>query len=124
MGAKFEKADLIFYQHKSARLKSFKRLDEFRNKKTPEDSENAIGFFLRTPSIPVYGCGLLACFGMGGWETLIWNRIVRTRYSDWVRRPLFVVGQFDLKGLPENPPTLTFADKIKVEILLEHKITG
>jgi hypothetical protein len=124
VGAKFEKADLIFYQHKSARLKSFKRLDEFRNKKTPEDSENAIGFFLRTPSIPVYGCGLLACFGMGGWETLIWNRIVRTRFPEWVRRPLFVVGQFDLKGLPENPPTLAFADKIKVEILLEHKITG
>jgi hypothetical protein len=49
---------------------------------------------------------------------------VRTRYSDWVNRPLFVVGQFDLKGLPDKPPTLTFADEIKVEILLEHKING
>ena len=29
-----------------------------------------------------------------------------------------------MKGLPDNPPTLAFADKIKVEILLEHKITG
>ncbi len=66
----------------------------------------------------------LACFGMGGWETLIWNRIVRTRYSDWVSRPRFVVGQFDLKGLPDNPPTLAFADEIKSAILLEHKIAG
>jgi hypothetical protein len=105
-------------------LKSYKRLDEFRNKRTPADSEIAIGFFLRTPSIPVYGCGLLACFGMGGWETLIWNRIVRTRYAEWVNTPLFVVGQFDMKGLPARPHTLDFVDKIKVELLLEHKVNG
>jgi len=124
VGADFDKADFNFYQHKSARLKSFKRLDEFRNKKTPEDSDLAIGFFLRTRSIPVYGCGLIACFGMGGWETLIWNRIVRTRYTEWVNRPCFVIGQFDMKSLPAKPSTLTFADKIKVEILLEYKIPG
>jgi hypothetical protein len=59
---------------------------------------------------------------MGGWETLIWNRIVRTRFSDWVNRPSFVVGQFDMKGLPIRPPTLNFVDEIKVEILLDHKI--
>ena len=122
VGENFDKADLVFYQHKSARLKSFKRLDEFRSKKTPEDSEIAIGFFLRTPSIPVYGCGLIACFGMGGWETLIWNRIVRTWFPDWVNCPSFIIGQFDMKGLPARPPTLNFVDKIKVEILLEHKI--
>ena len=96
----FEKADLVFYQHNNARLKYFRRLREFRSKRRPKDSEIAIGFFLRTPSIPVYGCGLLACFGMGGWETLIWNRIVRTRYPEWVSRPSFIIGQFDLKGLP------------------------
>lgn len=124
VGEGFERAELIFFQHKSARLKSFKGLKEFRNKKPPEDSEIAIGFFLRTPSIPVYGSGLIACFGMGGWETLIWNRIVRTRYPEWVNRPSFVIGQFDMKGLPARPPTLTFVDKIKVEILLEHMIDG
>lgn len=124
VGTNFDKADLVFYQHKSARLKSYKRLDEFRPKTTPDDSEIAIGFFLRTPSIPVYGCGLLACFGMGGWETLIWNRIVRTRFADWVNRPSFVIGQFDMKGLSPKPPTLAFADGIKVDILLEHTIAG
>ena len=76
---------LHFYQHKGARLKSFMRRVNFAHEKTPKDSENAICFFLRTPSIPVYGCGLLACFGMGGWETLIWNRIVQN--------PLFRLGQ-------------------------------
>jgi len=124
VGTNVDKAHLEFYQHHSARLKSFMRLGEFRGKKTPEDSEIAIGYFLRTSSIPVYGCGLVACFGMGGWETLIWNRIVRTRYPEWLNAPLFVMAQFDMKGLPANPPTLAFADKIKVDILLEHKITG
>lgn len=123
VGGDYEGSEFVFYQHNNARLKYSRRRRESR-KKTPKDSEIAIGFFLRTPSIPVYGCGLLACFGMGGWETLIWNRIVRTRYSDWVNRPLFVVGQFDLKGLPDNPPTLAFADEIKPEILVEHKIAG
>jgi hypothetical protein len=124
VGANFERFDLKFYQHKNARLKSFRRHRESRSIKIPEDSEFAIGFFLRTASIPVYGCGLLACFGMGGWETLIWNRIVRTRFPDWVSRPSFVIAQFDMKGLPDHPPTLAFADKIKLEILLEHKISG
>jgi hypothetical protein len=124
VGADFEKADLEFYQHKSARLKSFKALKAFKNKKVSIGLEVTIGFFLRTPSVPVYGCGLLACFGMGGWETLIWNRIVRTRYPEWVNQSAFVIGQFDMKGLPARPPTLDFVDKIKVEILLEHKING
>lgn len=60
---------------------------------------------------------------MGGCETLIWNRIAGTLYSNSVSRPRFVVGQFDLKGLPGNPPTLAFADQIQVGILLEHKIS-
>ena len=123
VGAEFEEFDFEFYQHKNARLKCSRQLRKPRSK-TPKDSEIAIGFYLRTPSIPVYGCGLLACFGMGGWETLIWNRIVRTRYPEWVSRPSFIIGQFDLKGLPAHPPTLDFVDKIKAEILLEHKIVG
>jgi len=47
-----------------------------------------------------------------------------TLYSDSVSRPRFFVGQFDLKGLPDNAPTLAFADEIKPAILLEHKIAG
>lgn len=124
VGDGFDKADLEFYQHKGARLKSFKGLKEFKDKPPPRGSALAFGFFLRTPSIPVYGCGLLACFGMGGSETLIWNRIVRSRYPQWVHQPCFVIGQFDLKGLPAQPHTLTFVDDLKVEILLEHMITG
>ena len=123
VGGEYEGYDFEFYQHKNARLKCSRALRGSRTK-PPQGSEIAIGFFLRAPSIPVYGCGLLACFGMGGWETLIWNRIVRVRYPQWVGQPCFVIGQFDLKGLPARPPTLDFVDNIKVNILVEHKISG
>lgn len=122
VGAHCTKAEMTFYQHKSARLKSFKRLDEFRHTKTPEDSDLAIGFFLRTRKIASYGCGLVACFGMRGWDTLIWNRIVRTRYPNWFSRPSFVMAQIDLRGVPSQPITLDFVEKLQVDILVEHKI--
>jgi hypothetical protein len=121
-GANFEKAELVFHQHKSARLKYYKRLNEFRGKSVSKEAHISLGFFLRTKSIPEYGCGLLASFGMSGRETLIWNRIVRTRFPEWVSRNAFIVAEMDLTAIPENPVTLEFVDQIKAEILLEHRI--
>ena len=89
----------------------------------PKSPTSALGFlFLRTNAIPEYGCGLLASFGMGGQETLIWNRIVRTRFPEWVNRPAFIVAEMDLTAIPANPVTLEFVDQIKAEILLEHRM--
>ena len=59
---------------------------------------------------------------MDGRETLIWNRIVRTRFPDWVNRPAFIVAEMNLTRIPETPTTLEFVDQIKVKILLEHRI--
>jgi len=120
----FEKGYLEFHQHKGARLKYFRRADLHKMKKPQKGTHTAVCFFLRLNSIPEYGCGLVVSFGMGGWETLIWNRIVRSRYPDWFKRPCFVVGQFEMNGLPSRPATLKFVDQIKVDILLEHKIEG
>jgi hypothetical protein len=121
-GANFEKAELVFHQHKSARLKFYKRLDEFRGRCVSKKSNISLGFFLRTKAIPEYGCGLLASFGMGSRETLVWNRIVRTRFPEWVNRPAFIVAEMNLNAIPANPMTLEFVDQIKTKILLEHRI--
>lgn len=121
-GANFEKAELVFHQHKSARLKYYKRLNEFRGKSVSKEANISLGFFLRTDAIPEYGCGLLASFGMGGRETLIWNRIVRTRFPEWVSRNAFIVAEMNLNTIPANPMTLEFVDQIKTEILLEHRL--
>ena len=122
VGANFDKADLVFHSYKSARLKYYKPLDEFRPTNVPKRSNIAIGFFLRTKTIPEYGCGLLASFGMGGRETLIWNRIVRTRFPEWVNRCAFIVAEMKLARIPKTPVTLEFVDQVKVKILLEHPI--
>ncbi|MGA9450274.1 MAG: hypothetical protein WBW41_02905 [Verrucomicrobiia bacterium] len=122
VGANIKRADLVFHQHKSARLKNYKGLNDFRSKNVPKKSDIAIGFFLRAKAIPEYGCGLLASFGMGGRETLIWNRIVRTRYADWVNRCAFIVAEMNLAKIPETPVTLEFVDQVKVKILVEHHI--
>jgi hypothetical protein len=121
-GANFEKAELVFHQHKSARLKYYKRLDEFRGKCVSKKANVSLGFLLRTKAIPEYGCGLLASFGMGSRETLIWNRIVRTRFPEWVNRSAFIVAEMNLTPIPANPVTLEFVDQIKTKILLEHRI--
>ena len=107
-GADYEGFRFCFLPTQQCAPEIFKATARTSQQKTPKDSEIAIGFFLCTPSIPVYGCGLLACFGMGGWETLIWNRIVRIRYPEWVSRPSFIIGQFDLKGLPHTSAQLGF----------------
>ncbi len=122
VGANIKKADLVFHSYKSARLKYYKGLNDLRIKNAPKNTETAIGFFLRTKSIPDYECGLIASFGMGGRETLIWNRIVRTRYSEWLKRSVFIVAEFNLKGIPSNPITLDFVDHVKAKVLLEHPI--
>ena len=122
VAAKFKQADLVFHSYKSARLKYFQRLDALRPKNVSKKSELAIGFFLRAKAIPEYGCGLLASFGMGGRETLIWNRIVRTRFPEWVNRCAFIVAEMNLARTPATPATLDFVDHVKVKILLEHPV--
>lgn len=119
-----ERGYLQFHQHKGARLKYFRRVDVHKMKRPAKGSHTAICFFLHVKTIPEYGCGLVVSFGMGGWETLIWNRIVRTRHPEWLKCPCFVMAELDMNGLPERPATLKFVDKIKVDILLEHKIEG
>ncbi|MBU6409946.1 MAG: hypothetical protein KGR98_06125 [Verrucomicrobia bacterium] len=122
VGAKTKRAELVFHQHKGARLKNYRGLKDFRSKDVPRNSDISIGFFLRVRAIPEYGCGLLASFGMGGRETLIWNRIVRTRHADWLNRCAFIVAEMNLAKIPETPLTLEFVDQIKVKVLVEHHI--
>ena len=61
----------------------------------------------QTPGIP---CGLLASFGMDGYSTLIWNRILRLRYPELLTRPGFVMAELIFKKrIPNRPLTPEFA---------------
>lgn len=86
----------------------------------PPPQFNAVGYFLHTRKIPGYPCGMIVSFSMGGYENLLWNRIVRLRHSQWLSTPVFV---FALLNLPEEPPqplTPEIADKVIPKVLIEH----
>jgi hypothetical protein len=70
-----------------------------------------------TPGLP---CGLLACFGMDGYSTLIWNRIVRLRYAQLLTKPGFVMAELIFKKpIPRRPLTPEFAtDPAYLEVKL------
>ncbi len=72
---------------------------------------STIAFFLRVNQVPGINCDFVASFGMDGYGTLIWNRLIRTRYADWLTGPRFVMAELVYKkGLPDEPLTPEFAD--------------
>jgi hypothetical protein len=65
----------------------------------------------RLTDFPAFGLGdLLASFGMDGYSTLIWNRLVRLRYPDLLTKPGFVMAEIIFKQpIPARPLTPEFA---------------
>ena len=68
-----------------------------------------------TPGLP---CGLLASFGMGGYSTLIWNRIVRLQHPQRLTTPGLVMAELIFKQpIPRRPLTPEFAtDPAAIEV--------
>jgi hypothetical protein len=123
VGAGRPAADFTFKQHVDARLTEVASLDPgLAPARVAPEVYRTIGFFLRTEQMAGHRCGLIACFGMGGIETLIWNHIVRTRFPHWVSASRFVVAEFEVVGIPDRPITLDFARHLPVNILVEREI--
>ncbi len=114
-------ADFKFCQNCDARLKSWNTLDQARRAHRVDHGREyrSLGCFLHVPHIAEFGCRLIVSFGMGSLENLIWNRIVRTRYSRWLDEPVFALAEMDLNQIPQDPVTLHFADDVPVKILME-----
>ncbi len=89
--------------------------------KAPNDF-NSMGFFLHLPRIGVYPCGMVVSFSMGGYENLLWNRIVRLKYDKWLKQPTFACALLNLRAEPTEPLTPKLADDAPVKILIEHAI--
>lgn len=117
------KTRYYFHQNKDARLIRFNGPRGMGDIEVPKGEYRSIAFFLHKRRIAEYGCGLLACWGMGGIETLIWAHLLRTRFSDWLPRHTFNVVELDIGGVPDRSATLDFAANVKVSTLLEHPIS-
>lgn len=112
-----------FRQHHDARISEIGYLDETKRttKRKPKDYRS-LGFFIHAPAIRDYGCRLICSFGMGGFETLVWNRVCRVNRPEWLDRPCFVMAEMDLNGIPDHPITPDFADQVPVRVLIKERI--
>ena len=63
------------------------------------------------------GPGLLAAFGMGGTETLVWCHRLATEYRHLLCTTPFVMAEMRMAPLPERPTTMDFARSWEVTIL-------
>jgi hypothetical protein len=90
-----------------------------RTKSAPKGF-NAIGIFIHLDKVNGFPCGLIASFSMGGYENLLWNRIVRLRYHQWFERPSFALALLNLPDEPPQPLTPMLADDARAKVLIEH----
>lgn len=86
----------------------------------PPKEYNSVGYFLHLPKISDYPCSLILSFSMGGYENLLWNRIVRLRFDKWLESPVFGVALLNLPEEPLQPLTPKLADNAKVQVVIEH----
>jgi hypothetical protein len=63
------------------------------------------------------GPALLAAFGMGGTDTLVWCHLLATRYADLLCTTSFAMAEMCTGGWPERPESMDFVQDVKVEIL-------
>jgi len=89
--------------------------------KPEENHRSTIAFFLRSNQVPGINCDFIASFGMDGYGTLIWNRIIRKQHPEWLAEPGFVMAELVFKKeIPERPLTPEFIDDgqhIEVKLL-------
>ena len=59
---------------------------------------------------------------MGGYENLLWNRIVRLRFHNWFDRPVFALALLKLPKEAPLPLTPMLADDAPAKVLIEHRL--
>ncbi len=89
-----------------------------RTVKAPKEF-NAVGCFLHLRQINGYPCGAVVSFSMGGYENLLWNRIVRLRFGEWLKKPVFAFVGLNVPEEPPQPLTPEIADKAHARVLTE-----
>jgi hypothetical protein len=120
------RAEMAFHVHGPAcyiryRNHYGKNRDETRWHNSGEVKRTA-AFFLST-KLHDNSLTISTAFSMDGPGTLIWCYLLRTRFSKLLTSDRFVVAEITNPIPPERPLTLSFADALKVEILLNHSTT-
>ncbi len=108
-----------FRQTHDARIARTGSPDHGRDRNHDPGDYRSLGVFLHLPAIREYGCRLIVSFGMGGFETQVWNGIIRKRFPGWLDRPGFVLAEMDLNRCPVRPETFHFVEEVPVRMILD-----
>lgn len=113
-------ATLNFHTKGKATIRSMEVFAGGRNRTVKAPKEfNAVGCFVNLKQISGYPCGAIVSFSMGGYENLLWNRIVRLRFGEWLKKPVFAFVGLSLPEEPPQPLTPEIADNAHARVLIE-----
>ena len=89
--------------------------------KPPKNHHSTVAFFLRVNQVRGLKCSFIASFGMDGYGTLVWNRIIRKQFPHWLTQEGFIMAELVFKQkIPPAPLTPEFVDDdsfVEVRIL-------
>jgi hypothetical protein len=115
-------ANLEFSSYLKGRIKSkaFSNDPHTHRRRVPKSEQHAVGYLVHVPKMEGFQCGLILSFSMGGYENLLWNRLVRLNKRGWLEKPVFVFAELKLPEEPEQPLTPMFVDGVATEVLIEY----
>jgi hypothetical protein len=126
-GAAADRCEVVFRQSAGAWYARFRRNDDLPWI-TPAGSRLTAGYAVFEPEVWPKGPRLLALFGMGGIETLIWSYIIARRHSVLFHKIIsgarrrFVMGEFAVPGTMTAPLSLSFLDSCEASLLANVKL--
>ncbi|MFH1681017.1 MAG: hypothetical protein ABIH26_10275 [Candidatus Eisenbacteria bacterium] len=114
-----DRGQIQFRQRQCADYRFVRRDEKGRWKVVQGDRRTALFLVLTGDSWP-NGPRLLAVFGIGGNETLVWAYLLQTRlWRDLqIDSPRFVMAEMKTGKIPPRPHDLSFADNLDVRVLL------
>jgi hypothetical protein len=112
-----KRASIEFRQHLGSTYKSYGSPETREFKKFQlRDALTAV-FLVYVEEAWPGGPGVLAAFGMGGTETLVWCHRLATEYPHLLCTTPFVMAEMRIGDLPERPQTMEFANSWEITIL-------
>ena len=108
---------ILFRQHRGAMYQSYGAPDTGDWTHFKDRQPLTAAFLVYSEHAWPGGPAFLVAFGMGGTETLVWCRLLATRFADLLCTTSFAMAELRAISNPEHPESTRFADSWEVELL-------
>jgi hypothetical protein len=126
LGEFSSRADIAFFQKADA-LSSYKSCSRYGSLRPEKyfSQQTTAAYFLYTHKTWPGGPGLMAAFGMGGTETLVWSHMLRTRkeLAGLLYSPVFAIAELRTVAIPSKPANLDFSKEWAINLILKYDLT-